>query len=171
LQQVLAATALTEEKHFVAAGEAYFITDPSPSNSTAFMQPLLEGLGYSLPSRRLPYWLMLWLAYWSEWAYVLLPKRLGFEPLFTRNEIRKAAVTHYFSCDKAKNQLGYQPEQRSVADEYLPWFIERGYGAKGKGKQGEVGLTAAPGKQQQQQKQPRAAAAAATSRRNKSSKA
>jgi nucleoside-diphosphate-sugar epimerase len=164
---VLAATALTEEKHFVAAGEAYFITDPSPSNSTAFMQPLFEGLGYPLPSRRLPYGLMLWLAYWSEWAYVLLPKRSGFEPLFTRNEIRKAAVTHYFSCNKAKNQLGYQPEQRSVADEYLPWFIERGYGAKGKGKQGGVGAAAATSKQQQQLKQPRAAATA--SKRNKSS--
>jgi nucleoside-diphosphate-sugar epimerase len=164
---VLAATALTEEKHFVAAGEVYFITDPSPSNSTAFMQPLLEGLGYHMPSRRLPYWLMLWLAYAAEWAYVLLPKRLGFEPLFTRNEVRKAAVTHYFSCDKAKNQLGYKPEQRSV-EEYLPWFIERGYGVKGNSKQqGEVGLSAAPSKQQL--KQPRAAARA--NKRSKSGKA
>jgi nucleoside-diphosphate-sugar epimerase len=164
---VLAVTALTEEKHFVAAGEAYFITDPEPSNSTAFMQPLLEGLGYRMPNRRLPIWLMLWLAYAAEWAYALLPRRLGFEPLFTRNEVRKAAVTHYFSCDKAKNQLGYKPEQRSVS-EYLPWLRERGYRAGGQ--QGGVGVAAA---QSKQMKQPQAAAAAATaaaatSRRKKS---
>jgi nucleoside-diphosphate-sugar epimerase len=145
---VLAAAALTAEKHYVAAGEAYFITDPQPSNSTAFMQPLLEGLGHTMPSTRLPYWLMYWLAHASEWAYVLLPRRLGFEPLFTRNEVRKAAVTHYFSCDKAKNQLGYKPEQRSV-EEYLPWFLEHGYGA---GKQLGAAANQAAGEEQQQQR-------------------
>ncbi|KAF6255813.1 NAD(P) dependent steroid dehydrogenase-like protein [Scenedesmus sp. NREL 46B-D3] len=163
--QALAATALTAEKHFVAAGEAYFITDGQPFNSTTFIKPLLEGLGRPMPNRRLPYWRMYWLAYASEWAYALLPRRLGFQPLFTRNEVRKAAVTHFFSCDRAKNQLGYKPEQRSVT-EYLPWLLERGYGA---GKQADARQGAANSKQHQRQ-QPRAAAtaAAANGRRNRS---
>ncbi|WIA21003.1 hypothetical protein OEZ85_005339 [Tetradesmus obliquus] len=171
--QVLAAAALTEEKHYVAAGESYFITDQAPVNSTAFMQPLLEGLGYTMPKTRLPLWLVCWLAWASEWAYFLLPRRLGFEPLFTRNEVRKAAVTHYFNCDHAKYQLGYKPEQRSV-DEYLPWFLERGCGA---GKQpgaaaGQASAAAGKeGQQQQQQQQVRRAQAAPKAASGKRGKA
>lgn len=139
--QVLAAAGLTEERGYVAAGQAYFIVDPAPANSQRFMAPLLEGLGYTMPAIRLPYWLVFSMACMGECLYHLLPERVGFRPMFTRNEIRKACITHYFSYEKAVRELQYHPKPNSAAD-YLPWFMERGYGRKGRRQ--------APGSLQQQ---------------------
>ncbi|KAF8056830.1 sdr42e1 [Scenedesmus sp. PABB004] len=119
--QVLAAAALRAPGGGAAAGQAYFIVDPSPTSSQDLLRPLLEGLGYSMPSLTLPYWLMYFLAWCMELAHTRLPAPL--RPgvlLLTRSEVRKAGVTHWFSCDKARRDLGYNPQPHSAA-EYLPW--------------------------------------------------
>ncbi|KAI8512369.1 hypothetical protein Bbelb_090080 [Branchiostoma belcheri] len=50
----LAGRALQEDKQHIAAGQAYFISDGKPVNNFEFFRPLVEGLGYTYPTVRLP---------------------------------------------------------------------------------------------------------------------
>eukprot|EP01136_Pigoraptor_vietnamica_P008038 Opistho-1_new@42881 len=94
-----------------AAGQAYFVSDNSPVNNFEFFRPLLEGLGYKFPTLRLPFSLV----YAVAWVIELLhwaasPLGINFQPLLTRGEVNKTGVTHYFKPDKARRELGYEPQ-------------------------------------------------------------
>uniref|UniRef100_A0A803VMR4 Short chain dehydrogenase/reductase family 42E, member 1 n=1 Tax=Ficedula albicollis TaxID=59894 RepID=A0A803VMR4_FICAL len=96
---VLASQALRASKQHVAAGQAYFISDGRPVNNFEFFRPLVEGRVYN------------------------------FQPLLTRTEVYKTGVTHYFSMEKARKELGYEPQQYSL-DEVVEWFRSQGCGPK-----------------------------------------
>jgi len=49
--QVLAAAALTPATRYVAAGQAYMISDGHPINNFEFLRPLIEGLGFRCGAR------------------------------------------------------------------------------------------------------------------------
>ncbi|XP_048762350.2 short-chain dehydrogenase/reductase family 42E member 1-like isoform X2 [Ostrea edulis] len=51
---ILAGQALMESKKYVAAGQAYFVSDGAPINTFEFFRPLLDGLGYPLPKIYVP---------------------------------------------------------------------------------------------------------------------
>ena len=42
-------------------------------------------------------------------------------------QVYKVGVTHHFSLDKAKRELGYMPEERNLQG-VVAWFKERGHG-------------------------------------------
>ena len=44
-------------------------------------------------------------------------------------QVYKVGVTHYFKMDKARNELGYFPQDRDLKD-VVKWFKERGYGRR-----------------------------------------
>ena len=44
-------------------------------------------------------------------------------------QVYKVGVTHYFCLDKAKHELGYAPQKRSL-EGVVTWFKERGHGRK-----------------------------------------
>jgi len=91
------------------AGRSYFISDWEPVNNFQFFRPLLELYGYSYPSLNLPVSLMFYLAFGIELVHRLVGQIYNFQPLLTRAEVYKVGVTHYFSPDHSKNDLGYQP--------------------------------------------------------------
>lgn len=97
-----------------AAGEAYCISDDHPINNFEFLRPLCVGLGYP---HVFAFWIPMWIMFHLAWLLELLRlvlmwatgDRLTFQPILTRAEVAKVAVTHYFSMDKAKRDLGYAP--------------------------------------------------------------
>ncbi|XP_039990866.1 short-chain dehydrogenase/reductase family 42E member 1 isoform X2 [Xiphias gladius] len=123
----LAAEALTSGKQHRSAGQAYFISDGRPVNNFEFFRPLVEGLGYPFPKLRLPIHLIYFFAFLTEMIHHLIGPFYNFQPLLTRTEVYKTGVTHYFSMAKAKEELGYEPQEHNL-DEVVQWFRCRGHG-------------------------------------------
>ncbi|XP_053556698.1 short-chain dehydrogenase/reductase family 42E member 1 [Bombina bombina] len=122
---ILAAEALKSEKKHVAAGQPYFISDAEPINSFEFFRPLVEGLGYKFPTVRLPLILIYFFAYITEWVHFVINPIYNFQPFLTRAEVYKTGVTHYFSLEKAKRELGYEPQDFTL-NEVVEWFKSHG---------------------------------------------
>lgn len=124
---ILAFEALKANKGYIASGKPYFISDGIPVNNFEFFRPLVEGLGYSFPSIRLPLNLIYCFAFLTEMAYFVLGQLYNFQPFLTRTEVNKTAITHYFSLEKAKKELGYEPQPFDL-QEIVEWFKVRGHG-------------------------------------------
>ncbi|KAK3778614.1 hypothetical protein RRG08_010911 [Elysia crispata] len=105
----LAAEALTSQKHYIAAGKAYFISDSKPVNNFEFFRPLFEGLGYGYPKVNLPLLPVFYFAWLTELVHGLVSPVYNFQPILTRTEVYKTGVTHYFSTEAASRDLGYRP--------------------------------------------------------------
>lgn len=125
----LAAEALTSRKQHRSAGQAYFISDGKPVNNFEFFRPLVEGLGYPFPKLRLPVSIIYFFAFLTEMIHHLIGPFYNFQPLLTRTEVYKTGVTHYFSMEKAKVELSYEPQEHNL-DEVVQWFRSRGHGRK-----------------------------------------
>jgi 3beta-hydroxy-delta5-steroid dehydrogenase/steroid delta-isomerase len=95
-----------------ACGKAYFISDYEPQNVFEFFRPLIEALGFEMPRRRLPRFVLLPIL--TAWQF--LHFRLGIPPpLLAPHELDKVSVTHYGSIEDARRDLGYEP-LKSVAE-------------------------------------------------------
>lgn len=103
-----------------ACGKAYFITDYEPRNVFEYFRPLIEGLGFEVPKRRIPRGLLLPIL--TLWEF--LHFRIGIAPPpITPHELDKISVTHYGSIDDAERDLGYWPVKsvRQALEECLPY--------------------------------------------------
>ncbi len=89
-----------------ACGKAYFITDYRPQNMFDFFRPLIEGMGFTFPTRRIPGGLLSpVLTLWEHLHF-----RLGVPPPpVGPYELDKVTVTHYGSIRDAERDLGYKP--------------------------------------------------------------
>ncbi|XP_007937316.1 short-chain dehydrogenase/reductase family 42E member 1 [Orycteropus afer afer] len=124
---ILASEALKADKGHVASGQPYFISDGRPVNNFEFFRPLVEGLGYTFPSIRLPLTLIYGLAFLTEMAHFILSWLYNFQPFLTRAEVYKTGITHYFSLEKARRELGYKAQLFSL-QEVVEWFKAHGHG-------------------------------------------
>ncbi|XP_008572221.1 PREDICTED: short-chain dehydrogenase/reductase family 42E member 1 [Galeopterus variegatus] len=124
---ILASEALKPDKGHIASGQPYFISDGTPVNNFEFFRPLVEGLGYTFPSTRLPLTLIYCFAFLTEVTHVFLSRLYNFQPFLTCAEVYKTGVTHYFSLEKAKKELGYEPQPFDL-QEVVEWFKARGHG-------------------------------------------
>ncbi|XP_038609727.1 short-chain dehydrogenase/reductase family 42E member 1 isoform X2 [Tachyglossus aculeatus] len=129
---ILASEALKADKEHVASGQPYFISDGRPVNNFEFFRPLVEGLGYPFPTLRLPLSLIYSLAFLTEMVYFLVGRLYNFQPFLTRTEVYKTGVTHYFSLEKARRELGYEAQAFDFR-EVVEWFKAQGHGRKLKG--------------------------------------
>jgi sterol-4alpha-carboxylate 3-dehydrogenase (decarboxylating) len=92
------------------AGQAFFITNQEPIPFWTFTGDMLEGLGYARPHIKLPLMLILFVAMLFE--YVIRPLLKPIKELstdFTVFRVRIVTRQRAFSCEKAKNMLGYVP--------------------------------------------------------------
>jgi nucleoside-diphosphate-sugar epimerase len=104
---ILAEEALTADS--VVGGECYFITDHKATYFYDFFKPILEGLGYTMPSKKLSYKVAMMLAYASEfWAKMPWNKKAG-SPMLTRYTVASTALDFSFNHDKATRDFGYEP--------------------------------------------------------------
>jgi 3beta-hydroxy-Delta5-steroid dehydrogenase / steroid Delta-isomerase len=114
--QLLAARAL-RSKPDVAGGQAYFITDDEPLNPLEWFRPLVEGLGRSFPTRRLPAGMMRIVGVMLEVTHWLGAA----EPVLTRRSVRNLTESGSFCIDKARRDLGYAP--RYCRDNGMPRLL------------------------------------------------
>ncbi|XP_032342739.1 short-chain dehydrogenase/reductase family 42E member 1 isoform X1 [Camelus ferus] len=124
---ILASEALKADKGHIASGQPYFISDGRPVNNFEFFRPLVEGLGYTFPSIRLPVTLIYCFAFLTEMAHFVLRRLYNFQPFLTCTEVYKTGVTHYFSLEKAKKELGYEAQAFDF-QEVVEWFKAHGHG-------------------------------------------
>lgn len=88
------------------AGQCYFVNDDDPINNFDFLAPLCIARGQPVPWLVIPTPLMLRFAHLLE---ILHRCNIPVPPLFTRAEVVKVGVTHYFPPHKAQHELGYKP--------------------------------------------------------------
>ena len=74
-----------------------------------YITQVVTGLHYPPPSKYLPYKLILILAIILQWVLWLLSPLVTIKPLFTPMRVRLAGTYHYYNCQRAKDDFGYQP--------------------------------------------------------------
>ncbi|KAJ8318228.1 hypothetical protein KUTeg_003319 [Tegillarca granosa] len=104
---IKAGQGLTEGKSYIAAGQAYFLSDNKPVNTLEFFKPLVTFL--------------------TEWIHFIVARIYNFQPILTRTEVYKTGVTHYFSIKKAQKELGYHPSIQNSIEPVLKYYIDQGY--------------------------------------------
>lgn len=107
---LLADEALAEDgPTSIAAGQAYFITNGEPMPFWDFVRKVAARLGFPPISYRAPKSLVYAVAAIKEGIDTLKGGTLNAEDGLTRFAIRYMCTHHYFSIDKARRELGYDP--------------------------------------------------------------
>jgi 2-alkyl-3-oxoalkanoate reductase len=106
-----------------AAGQAYFITNGEPIPFWQFVDKFLEALDYPTIKGYVPYGVAYVAAALAEFVDTLKGGGINPENGLSRFAVRYMCTHHYFSIDKAKRDLGYDPKvsidegvRRTVAD-------------------------------------------------------
>lgn len=99
----------------IPSGRAYFISDDSPIHSWEFLRPLAEGNDCEFPTICIPVFFMKYFSILCE-LFHMLCKSMGLyvEPFCTQAEVSKVGITHYFSMERAKKELGYEPRINTI---------------------------------------------------------
>lgn len=128
---ILAAKGLRPATQYKAAGKAYFISDGEEHaiNNFDFFKQLVDGLGYPPPRLWLPLWLVYYFALVTEHLHRVLHPWIPFEPLLTRAEVYKSGVNHWFTIEKARQELGYTPRAHDFQD-VVDALRAKGHGAR-----------------------------------------
>lgn len=104
---ILAAEHLRPESPL--CGKPYHITNDEPIRFWDFMSEVLVGLGYAAPRYHLPYMLVYGLALLLWVVALVLGPLVSFKPTFTPMRVALAGTHHYYSCERAKRDMGYRP--------------------------------------------------------------
>ncbi|MCA9653552.1 MAG: NAD-dependent epimerase/dehydratase family protein [Myxococcales bacterium] len=91
------------------AGQAYFITNAEPMDFFAFVDAVLDRIGLPRIRGRIPFGVAYPVAAIKEAWDTLKGGTLGNEGSFSRFTVRYMCTHHYFSIDKARRDLGYEP--------------------------------------------------------------
>ena len=93
----------------LSCGAVYNITNDSPILFWEFNRRILTGLNYAPPTIHLPYSLV----YFSAWLLILICWILSpfkkIMPAVTPIKVALSGTHVYFSCEKAKSELGFKP--------------------------------------------------------------
>lgn len=90
-----------------AAGQAYFISDGLPVNLWDWINQLFERTGMPPISKKVSYHAAFMAGAFLEGVYTCLG--IEKEPIMTRFLAEQLARSHWFSVEKARNDLGYAP--------------------------------------------------------------
>ncbi|KAM9128078.1 sterol-4-alpha-carboxylate 3-dehydrogenase, decarboxylating isoform 2-T2 [Pangshura tecta] len=90
-------------------GKAFHITNDEPVPFWSFMSRILTGLNYDAPKYQIPYWVAYYLALLLSLGLLLLSPLITIKPTFTPMRVALAGTYHYYSCKRAKRDMGYKP--------------------------------------------------------------
>ncbi|XP_059144032.1 sterol-4-alpha-carboxylate 3-dehydrogenase, decarboxylating-like [Physella acuta] len=90
-------------------GKAYHITNAEPIFFWTFMTRLLTGLGYPAPSIHLPYTFLYIVALIMQFVAWALSPFTTITPTLTPMKVALAGTDHFYSSERAKNDMGYKP--------------------------------------------------------------
>jgi len=94
------------------AGQAYFVTNGEPYPFFRFVGDMLAALGLPAIKGSVPYFLAYSVAAAAEFWDTLKGGTLNAEDGLTRFAVRYMCTHHYFSIEKARKDLGYEPRVR-----------------------------------------------------------
>ncbi|XP_075428793.1 sterol-4-alpha-carboxylate 3-dehydrogenase, decarboxylating isoform X2 [Ascaphus truei] len=97
------------QKDSPLCGKAYHITNDEPIPFWAFLTRILIGLNYDAPKYLIPYWLAYYLAFFLSFLVFILGPLIKIKPTFTPMRVALAGTYHYYSCERAKKDMGYKP--------------------------------------------------------------
>lgn len=106
-----------------APGQAYFVNDGEPINMFEFSRPVVQACGQPWPTFRVSGRLVH--AVMTVWQF--LHFRFGLpKPLLEPLAVERIYLNNYFSIDKARRDLGYEPRftTEQALEECLPYYTE-----------------------------------------------
>ena len=92
------------------AGQAYFITNGEPMAFFDFVENVIVKLGYPPITGKIPYWLTYTAAAIFEGIDTIKGGSLNTEGTLTRFSVRYMVTHHYYSIEKAKRDLDWEPK-------------------------------------------------------------
>lgn len=92
------------------AGQAYFVTNGEPMPFFGFVEKVIERLDLPKIKGRVPYAVAWTVAAIAEGVDTLRGGTLGRETGLSRFAVRYMCTDHYFSIEKARRDLGYEPK-------------------------------------------------------------
>ncbi|XP_047391936.1 sterol-4-alpha-carboxylate 3-dehydrogenase, decarboxylating isoform X3 [Sciurus carolinensis] len=104
---ILAAEHLSRDA--ALGGKAFHITNDEPIPFWTFLSRILTGLNYEAPKYHIPYWVAYYLALLLSLLVMVISPIIQLQPTFTPMRVALAGTFHYYSCEKAKKVMGYQP--------------------------------------------------------------
>lgn len=104
---ILAAEHLSRD--VTMGGKAFHITNDEPIPFWTFLSRILTGLNYEAPKYHIPYWVAYYLAFLLSLLVMVLSPIIQIQPTFTPMRVALAGTFHYYSCERAKKVMGYQP--------------------------------------------------------------
>lgn len=104
---ILAAKCLSQD--VTLGGQAFHITNDEPIPFWTFLSRILAGLNYDTPKYHIPYWVAYYLALLLSLLVALISPVVQLRPTFTPMRVALAGTYHYYSCERAKKAMGYQP--------------------------------------------------------------
>jgi nucleoside-diphosphate-sugar epimerase len=112
----------------VAAGQVYFITNGEPTSFFDFVDEVLVRIGLPKVRWMVPGGIVYAVAAVNELIDKLKGGELDSEDGLTRFAIRYVCTHHYFSIERAKRELGYEPRVSIVEgiDRTVDWLRENG---------------------------------------------
>lgn len=110
-----------------ASGQPYFISQGEPVNLWDWVNDLFTRMGVKSVNKKVSFSA----AYMVGGALEVFHKvfRKNVEPRMTRFLAEQLAKSHYFSCNKAKSDLGYKPlvSTEEGLERTVEWLIANGY--------------------------------------------
>jgi 3beta-hydroxy-delta5-steroid dehydrogenase/steroid delta-isomerase len=106
-----------------APGQAYFINEGETGNMLEFARPIMEGCGQHWPRLRVSGRLVRDLMVVWQWLHFRFGIR---KPLLEPGAVERIYLDNYFSIDKARRELGYQPPfttQQAIA-QCMPYYVD-----------------------------------------------
>lgn len=115
--------------HSAVGGQCYFITDYEATYFYDFFKPILRGLGYEIPSKKLSYKTAMVLAHLSEFMVKMPWNKKSASPMVTKYTVASTALDFSFIHDKATRDFGYTPlvSHKVAIQETIKDLKERGY--------------------------------------------
>lgn len=95
--------------NFMFFYQAFHITNDEPIPFWTFLSRILTGLNYEAPKYHIPYWVAYYLAFLLSLLVMVVSPLIQIQPTFTPIRVALAGTFHYYSCEKAKKLIGYQP--------------------------------------------------------------
>lgn len=87
--------------------QVYNITNDEPIQFWVFIAVLMSKFDMDAPHIHLPYWLLYGVAWFLERVVRLLIP--AYQPFLSPFKVALAGTHHYYSCEKAKRDLGFRP--------------------------------------------------------------
>ena len=94
----------------LSCGSVYNITNDSPIRFWDFLSRVLTGLNYSAPTKSLPYKFVYFIAWITQLICFIISPIKKVTPTLTPLKVALAGTHHYYSCSKARFEIGYIPK-------------------------------------------------------------